>query len=101
MYTVYQQFESLGDPCLRKFSNRNDAESYADGLKLDIVNLISNTEVCLPVGTRKEMTEWGKALGMTYKASAGTSTGEELRFTTDAARHIADEAVVIEGRNKV
>ncbi len=94
MYTVYQQFESLGDPCIRTFSDREDAEAYAEGLKLDIVNLIVHTQICVPLCTDSEKAVWDKAVAM----SMGVLARGKQSFTTDAARHIADEAVTIDGK---
>ena len=92
-YEVYQSYETLGDPSREEFSSQQEAEEYADKLRIEIVQMIQKNWTIEPKSSYfggSEAEAWEEAGRM-----SGGIVGH--KFSAEAAEYIAQQAVVIDG----
>ena len=104
-YSVYQNFEGLGDTCERKFSALADAKRYADELRAEISAMVAEMdtadEYCPEAASIAiEIDAWQRAegiAGVEYDpVTLRRSPNSPRKYGAEAGQYIADMAVVIE-----
>ena len=101
-YRVYQSFETLGDPAMREFERRDEADEYEADLKRWVANEVASwptpNEKPRPMGFLIESDAWAEAAkiaGVEYNETGERIAGPEI-YGRLAGRFVSVMAVKVE-----